>query len=141
MLLSSGVLIFIALTLTFIILFVFTTTLLRLVFIILTSAERRNYGRWLILRGESCLGLVQIHFQVDRCNRHSRHRHLLCGQEDLIGRLEDSLEGGVTELHIADVCPDAHRQLKMPKCFHRGGATTALKLGRLLADILDNLVA
>ena len=72
----------------------------------------------------------------------SRHldrgqRHLLGREEDLIGRLEDVFICGVVENHVADMCPNADRQLKMPQSLHGCRAAAILQFVSFFADIID----
>ena len=92
-----------------------------------------NFLLRLVLGVEGRQSLVQLRGRdLDCC-----HRHLFGREEDLVCSFEDVLVGGMVKRHIADVGAYGDGQLKVPKGFYGSGAATPLKLGRLLANVIN----
>ena len=58
----------------------------------------------------------------------------------LVRRLEHCLESVLGEFQIADMGEYSYRQLHGPNRQHCSGAAAAVQLGRLLTDIIDDLI-
>ena len=62
-------------------------------------------------------------------------------EENLVGCLEDGVEGGGSEVQVRDVAADCNRKLKAPEGTDGFGAATPIQLDWPVADVINQLLS